>query len=184
MLILASGSPRRQELLKQVELNFLTIIPNVDESFVTETDPQKKAVALARLKSYAIDNDEDIILSCDTLIQFNGEILEKPADRSDARRMLKMLSGKTHTVISAALLRKGDTEIPIVRETEVEFFELDDEEIEHYLNTDEPYDKAAAYGIQGLGAKFVKRISGDYNAVVGLPLGDVCRELRFFENKD
>lgn len=178
MLILASGSPRRQDLLKQVELNFLTIISNVDESSVTETDPKEKAMTLARLKSHAIDNDEDIILSCDTLIHFNGEILEKPRDKDDARRMLKMLSGNTHTVISAALLRKADVEIPIVRETEVEFFDLDDKTIDHYLNTDEPYDKAAAYGIQGLGAMFVKHISGDYNAVVGLPLGDICRKLR------
>src|SRR5699024_11245680 len=127
---------------------------------------------------HAIDNDEDIILSCDTLIHFNGEILEKPKDKDDARRMLKMLSGNTHTVISAALLRNADVEIPIVRETEVEFFDLDDKTIDNYLNTDEPYDKAAADGIQGLGAMFVKRISGVYSAVVGLNPGVICRKLR------
>ena len=181
MLILASGSPRRQELLKQVEINFLTIIPNVDESVVNETNPKEKAAAIARLKSHAIDNNEDIILSCDTLIHFNTEILEKPKDRNDAKRMLQLLSGNTHTVISAALLRQGDIEKSIIRETDVEFFDLQDEDIEFYLDTEEPYDKAAAYGIQGIGAKFVKHINGDYNTVVGLPLADVYNALKDFK---
>src|SRR5699024_11955213 len=93
MLILASGSPRRQDLLKQVELNFLTIISNVDESSVTETDPKEKAMTLARLKSHAIDNDEDIILSCDTLIHFNGEILENQKTKTTHGACLKCYQG-------------------------------------------------------------------------------------------
>lgn len=178
-LILGSQSPRRRDLLSQAGLEYEVLIPNVDERKITSTDPETKVIDTAKLKSAALPvDDKTIVLTCDTVVSFNNIIFEKPSTIQEARQMINTLSGNTHEVYSAAILKSSTFQEIITERTEVTFYDLTEEEIEQYVNTDEPYDKAGAYGIQSFGATFVKHIKGDYNNVVGLPLGKVYRALK------
>lgn len=178
-LILGSQSARRRSLLTQAHLDFEVIVPDVDEKLITSTQPETKVIDTAKLKASVIPADDDtVLLTCDTVVSFNDQIFEKPATREEARQMIRTLSGSTHEVYSAALLKSRDFEEIIVGRTSVTFYDLTEEEIESYIQTDEPYDKAGAYGIQSYGAVFVKEIQGDYNTVVGLPLSQVYRALK------
>ncbi|QHS22911.1 septum formation protein Maf [Virgibacillus sp. MSP4-1] len=182
-LVLASSSPRRQELLKQVKIPYITRKPQADESSIHTGFPEEKVKQLARLKGRkAVLNDEkEVILSADTVVSCNKQIFEKPNDSDEARHMLSLLSGKRHEVWTGFMIRTAKHEEIFTQKTEVEFWPLSNEEIETYLSTGEPFDKAGAYGIQGAGSMLVKGIIGDYYNVVGLPISLVVKELRKYD---
>ncbi|GEL76963.1 Maf family protein [Tenuibacillus multivorans] len=181
-LILASSSPRRRELLSQVKIPYSIQKPNIDESQVNTSDPVKKVKQVATLKgqNVTIEHENEVILSSDTVVSFNQHIFEKPKDKEEASKMIASLSGDVHEVFTGVMIRSADYETVFVEGTKVEFWPMSKEEIDWYISTNDPYDKAGAYGIQSLGAMFVKQIVGDYNNVVGLPISRVVRELRNF----
>jgi septum formation protein len=179
MLILASSSPRRRQLLEQIGLSFTAESADLDEQLQPGETPAKYVQRLALEKAQAVwerrRNDDDsadpvIVLGADTAVVLDGEVLGKPVDQADARRMLQLLSGRTHQVLTgiAAVSRRG-----MVSEVEITqvFFDLIEEpELVHYLMSSEPLDKAGAYGIQGYAARWIPRIEGCYFNVMGLPL--------------
>ena len=179
-IILASASPRRQELLKRLFSDFTIDPAEVDESLNDDIGAEFAPIFLAAVKAEAVaeKHPKDLIIAADTVVICEGKILGKPTDAEDARAMLKMLSGKEHKVITGCCLRLGDECATFSEETVVSFFPIEEKEIEDYINCGEPFGKAGAYGIQGQGAFFVKKIDGDYYNVVGLPLGRLKRELR------
>lgn len=177
--ILASASPRRKELLLQAGYDFEIIPATCEETVPAGLSPKDVVEGLAYQKAldvYALHPDKTV-LGADTVVCFDGEILGKPTDAADAARMLKMLSGQTHEVRTGfALLSKG-VEFVSSEAAMVTFFHLTDEQIENYIRTGEPMDKAGAYGIQGKGAVLVRSVLGDYFNVVGLPIATVARAL-------
>ena len=179
MLILASGSPRRRELLSLITDEFEILVSGCDE-FVPEGTPAEKVPAiLAEQKALAVAKlrPADTVIGSDTVVVLNNEIFGKPKDKTHARAMLKALSGKKHFVYTGvAVAEKGEVR-SFVQKTEVEFYELSDETIEKYIATGEPMDKAGAYGIQGKGSVLVKGIAGDYFNVMGLPVAETARFL-------
>ena len=179
-LVLASGSPRRLELLKLITEDFSVIPADCEEHFDSALSPEEAVKALARQKAESVSKKypDKTVIGADTTV-FCGETpLGKPKDTDDARRMLSMLSGKTHGVITAvAVARGGKTLKAFAEETRVEFYTLSEKEIEEYIGTGEPMDKAGAYGIQRKGALIIKRINGDYYNVMGLPVARLSREL-------
>lgn len=178
-LILASQSPRRRELLQWIRRDFIVRPPQFEESAVTEANPQALAERLAAGKAHAVLAEPgDTVIGCDTVVVFRGEVFGKPAGRADARRMLLALSGQTHEVLSGVCVRSPAGERVFSCCTQVTFYPLSPEEVEAYLDTGEPFDKAGAYGIQGYGALLVKGIAGDYSNVVGLPIAPLSRVLR------
>ena len=177
--ILASASPRRKELLTQAGYQFEIFPSTCEENIPAGLSPKDVVEGLAYQKALDVYSmhPERVVLGADTIVCFDGEILGKPKDKEDAKRMLHMLSGQTHEVRTGfALLGKG-IEFVSSEAAMVTFFHLTDEEIEHYVNTGEPMDKAGAYGIQGLGAVLVRSVLGDYFNVVGLPIATVARAL-------
>ena len=182
MLILASKSPRRKELLSIITPDF-EIIPAVGEERADRTLlPDRYVCELARHKAEEIasTHPEDIVVGADTVVAIGGEILGKPKDAADARRMLKMLSGKQHSVFTGVCIISSSRNTSFAEETTVRFFDLTEQEISDYIATGEPFDKAGSYGIQGIGALLVSGITGDYYNVMGLPVGRLARELRMF----
>lgn len=180
-VILASQSPRRKELMGLFKIPFTVRVADVDET-IEENEPAAQAVArLSRLKALAIPREEDeVIVAADTVVVCDAEILGKPASEADAYRMLKMLSGKDHQVMTGVTVLRGEKLRSHTEVTTIHFRELTDREILDYISTGEPMDKAGSYGIQGGAALFVERISGDYFNVVGLPvcrLGQLLREV-------
>ena len=179
MLILASGSPRRRELLSLITDEFEILVSGCDE-FVPEGTPAEKVPAiLAEQKALAVAKlrPEDTIIGSDTVVVLNDEIFGKPKDKAHAHAMLKALSGKRHFVYTGvAVAEKGEVR-SFVQKTEVEFYELSDETIEKYIATGDPMDKAGADGIQGKGSVLVKGIVGDYFNVMGLPVAETARFL-------
>jgi septum formation protein len=183
-VILASSSPRRQDLLRQIGIAFLTMPSHVDEDILPGESPETYAVrvALDKASSVAARTDRGVVIGADTIVVMRDEILGKPADARDAVRMLSMLSGKMHRVITG--LAVVDVSTSIVKKasavTRVWFHPITPEAIASYVATGEPLDKAGAYGIQERGAIFVERIDGCYFNVVGLPLAllaDLLREV-------
>lgn len=181
-LILASGSPRRKELLQQVKLSFEVKVSTIEETFNPMLNPEEIAMdlALQKAEDIAKDNRESIIIGADTIVVHDGLVLGKPKDVDDAEYMLKMLSGNTHYVITGVAIVSGNRRVTFHGKTAVTFWELTDEEIDYYIQSGEPMDKAGSYGIQEVGALFVKEIHGDYFSVVGLPLSRTVRELKSF----
>ena len=181
--ILASQSPRRRELLSVISDDFTVIPSNVEEIVPDEIDLLDSPEYLAKIKALDIAKDypNDIVIGADTSVFLGEVILGKPKDRGYAYQMLKMLSGNTHTVITGCAIVKGDKCVSFSGKSEVEFYDLSDAEINAYLDTDEPYDKAGSYGIQAKGALLVKEIRGDYFNIVGLPIGELNRRLKEFE---
>ena len=181
MLVLASASPRRRELLKLTGLKF-AVRPAKDEINPPQTlPPAEYAVASALYKAREVASvcgKNDIILGADTVVYLQGEIFGKPHCAEDARRMLETLSGRTHYVCTGYAVIKNGAEHTGCAVTEVEFRALSPKEIESYIATGEPMDKAGAYGIQGRASVFVKRINGDYFNVVGLPLCEIYSKLK------
>lgn len=181
-LILASNSPRRKQLLEQVNISFSVLPSEVDEVYDRLQNPIEIVKFLAEKKAHSIyeQNSDAVVIGSDTLVVLNGVILGKPIDENDAREMLKQLSGRTHSVITGVAIMSSEKQVTFAVETFVTFYELCDEEIEYYVQTMEPLDKAGAYGIQGIGAFLVKELKGDYFSVVGLPIARVVRELAQF----
>ena len=179
-LILASGSPRRRELLGLITNDFTVCVSGAEEHTDPALSPAETVLALARLKGadVAKTHPDDTVIAADTVVALDGEILGKPADAADAARMLRFLSGRTHQVYTGVYLVCGGREAHFYEETEVTFYDLSDEEIAAYVATGEPADKAGAYGIQGKGSLLVKGIRGDYFNVVGFPVAAVSRALR------
>lgn len=179
-IILASASPRRKELLQDTGLSF-TIIPSQIEEHVAQHLSAGEAIeqlALQKAQDVFATYPDAIVLGCDTMVIWKDKKLGKPKDEADARDMLRMLSGKTHEVITGvALLCRGHT-LLFHETTKVTFYEIDEALLTAYVSSKEPYDKAGAYGIQGMGKLLVKGIEGDYFNVVGMPVARVYRELR------
>ena len=171
-VVLASASPRRRELLNLIGIPHDVRPANVDETMRPREAPRRHAERLAREKASAIAvRDPDLItIGADTVVVINRKVLGKPADAADAARMLGMLSGREHTVITAVAVARGRKLRSAIEEVRVKFRPLHDDEIEAYIATGEPMDKAGAYGIQGFGATIVEGIEGDYFSVMGLPL--------------
>lgn len=180
MIILASASPRRKELLSLAGIEYTVIPSECDEALPEKISPPEAVTLLAERKADDVFKryPGDIIIAADTVVALGEEILGKPKNETDAFKMLRMLSGKMHTVYTGVCIMNKDGKDIFFCSTEVEFYELTDDEITEYISTGEPTDKAGAYGIQGKGALLVKRISGDYLNVVGLPLSETVRKLR------
>jgi len=180
-IILASQSPRRRRLLEAAGLSFRVIPSQVQEENFEAADPEAyaKTLAQAKAKDVAEKHPESWVIGADSIVLIDGKILEKPSSISDARRMMALLSGKTHQVLTGyAINHAGDAHaFSDVEITEVAFKTLTDEEIEWYIQTPEPYDKAGGYAIQGLGSFMVKQIKGSYTNVVGLPVCEVLDQL-------
>ena len=182
MLVLASRSPRRRDILQQAGIPFVVRPMEVDETplpgepardYVTRVAREKANAAAAGVAAHG-----KIVLAADTTVTIHGEILGKPVDAADARRMLHMLSGQRHEVLTGICMRSANRTIEDCAETSVWFASLGPEEIEEYAASGEPMDKAGAYAIQGLASKFVERIEGCYFNVMGLPVAMVYRHLR------
>lgn len=185
-LILASKSPRRIEILRNVGYDFTITPASYDESTVDlSANPVKGVEKLAEGKAKAVFDTlpsvaklNTVVLGADTIVVCDGEVMLKPKDESDAVRMLKKLSGKTHQVYTAVALATAKETNIFVEKTDVYFYNLTEDEIDEYIKTGEPMDKAGAYGIQGKGCFLVKKIDGDYFNVVGLPISSVMRQLK------
>ncbi|HMI47660.1 MAG TPA: Maf family protein, partial [Gemmatimonadaceae bacterium] len=171
-VVLASASPRRRDLLNLIGIDHDVRPANIDETMRPREAPGRHAERLAREKASVIaKRDPDVItIGADTVVVINRKVLGKPTDEADAARMLKMLSGREHTVITAVAVARGKKLRSAIEEVRVKFRRLRDDEIAAYISTGEPMDKAGAYGIQGCGATIVERVEGDYFAVMGLPL--------------
>ena len=175
-IILASQSPRRKELLERMGIqDFETISPNVDERAFHGLPPEELVRRLSAEKAAAVAGkvgEDAVVIAADTVVALEGAVLGKPADELDAFKMLSALSGVRHQVYTGVTVCRGGEKQTAHEVTDVTFRELSEEEIEHYIATGEPMDKAGAYGIQGYGALLIQGISGDYYNVMGLP---VCR---------
>ena len=180
-MILASNSQRRQEILKDAGFNFRVITSNIEEISDKENVIERILdIAEKKLEQIAKNNVNEFILAADTVVELNKNIFGKPKDREEAFKFLKLLSGKIHRVITAYIFKNISKNI-LIREvviSEVKFFDLDDETINWYLDTGEPFDKAGAYGIQGYGRVLVEKIDGDYYSIMGFPISNFLKNLR------
>jgi len=196
-IILASQSPRRKELLEQIGLEF-EICPAKGEEIITKTIPEEVVMELSKQKAEEVaamvssfgEEHKDIttpsdilVIGADTVVAYDGKILGKPVDEADAKRMLTMLSGNTHSVFTGVTLVLIDKsgragELVFYEKTDVKMHEMSELEIDRYIATGEPMDKAGSYGIQGKCAIYIEKIDGDYNNVVGLPITRIYQELK------
>ena len=180
-LILASESPRRRELLSGLGLAFETIVSGIEETPLDGETPAENAMRLAREKALAVSRDrpDAVVIGADTVVIIGKEVLGKPEDTVHARQMLEKLSGRRHEVITGFALAEG----PTVRVNEsvsshALFMEIPPDELEWYIRTKEPYDKAGAYAVQGIGALFIREIEGSFTNVIGLPLAELVEALK------
>jgi len=184
-LILASASPRRRELLERIGLRFTVQVADADETLLPGLSPKEQVTRLSQIKAQAVADaagqpEDTVILSADTVVVLEDEILGKPKDEADAARMLRALSGRDHLVLTGITVRRGHQVVSHCEETAVHFRPLSDREIAGYIATKEPMDKAGAYGIQGYAALFVDKLTGDYYNVMGLPVCAAAMLLRDF----
>lgn len=182
MLILASTSPRRAELLTAAGIEFAVRAADVDETLLPGESPADYVLRLSRWKALAVARPGDLVLGADTTVVIHDEIAAKPIDHADAKRMLRALSGQWHDVLTGVTLLRDDMILSDVDTTRVRFVEISDSELDWYVNTGEPMDKAGGYGIQGLASRFVERIEGNYANVVGLPVEMVYRMMKSVES--
>lgn len=180
-IILASGSPRRRELMTRIGFNFQYVTSNISEELTGDTDFAGQAMRLAAMKAYSVSNiyDEAYIIGADTIVVLDGKAYGKPQDAAEAKNTLRALSGKKHTVITGVALvnkREGVCD-RFYESTDVYFRKFGDEFIDWYIETEEPFDKAGSYAIQGKGCLMVEKISGDYDNVVGLPVSSLFQHL-------
>ena len=184
MLVLASKSPRRAEILRAAGLEFVVRPADVHEQRRDGEAPASYARRLALDKAAAVEIAAgEVVLGADTIVVLDDVVLEKPRDAADARSMLELLSGRTHEVITGICLRCGFRSVVDAAATRVVFAQLASQEIDNYVDSGEPMDKAGAYAIQGLASKFIERIEGDYFNVVGLPVSLVHRHLKALGNR-
>ena len=181
-LILASGSPRRRELLSLYTADFTVCASDFDESAVTADTPARLVEKLARGKCLAVaaQHPGDVVIGCDTVVDVGGEVFGKPHSVEDAKRMLRALSDATHQVHTGVCISNGTRTESFVDSCKVTFFPLSEEEIAFYASTEEPYDKAGAYAIQGRAALWLDRIEGDYYTIMGLPVSRTVQLLAHF----
>ena len=180
-MILASNSQRRQEILKDAGFNFRVITSNIEETSDKKIITEKILdIAEKKMEQIAKNNVNEFILAADTVVELNEKVFGKPKNREEAFKFLKTLSGKVHRVITAYVFKNISKNILIkeVVVSEVKFFDLDDEIINWYLDTREPFDKAGAYGIQGKGRALVEKINGDYFSIMGFPISNFLENLR------
>lgn len=189
-VILASASPRRKELLTQIGIDFEVCVSTCEEK-ITKTVPAEVVCELSAQKALdvwqKVKQPLSIVIGADTVVAYNGKILGKPADKEDAVRMLTMLSGNTHEVYTGVTFCYEEDSVEKVHtfyeRTSVTFYPMSPEEIENYVASGDPMDKAGSYGIQGSFAAYVKEIEGDYSNVVGLPVGRLYQEIKEFLDK-
>ncbi len=185
-IILASSSPRRLALLGNFGFDIHLKTPEVDETPLENENPAEMVIRLAKLKANAVFLEENMknwpIIAADTTVCCENQILSKPENKQDAIRILSFLSGKKHEVITGYCIKKDKQEISGIVKTEIIFRNLSQDEIKRYVETEEPLDKAGAYGIQGYGASLVKTINGSYSNVVGLPVDKVLMALDSLKN--
>ena len=181
-LILASGSPRRKELLGLYMQDFEICVSDFNESAVTADTPAQLVEKLARGKCLAVSarHPGDVVLGCDTVVDVGGEVFGKPHSVEDAKRMLRALSGSTHLVHTGVCVSDGRRTESFVDTCKVKFFPLSEEEIDAYTATEEPYDKAGAYAIQGRAALWLDSIEGDYYTIMGLPVSRTAKLIARF----
>lgn len=182
-IILASASPRRCELMGIITDNFEIITADVDETIEDGTSPEKAVMQLSLKKAEAVSEKYRgrTVIGADTVVVCDGRILGKPENRENACEMLKMLSGRTHFVLTGVTITDGEKADTFFVSSDVTFFEMTDREILSYVESGEPDDKAGAYAIQGKGSLFVEKINGDYFNIVGFPVSEVNRHLKNFE---
>ncbi len=181
-LILASGSPRRRELMALITPDYTVCTSDVDESQISAATPALTAQALAEAKCRAVakDHPEDVVIGCDTVVDFAGEIFGKPRDREDAVRMLRALSGAEHQVHTGVCVCQGQRCESFTATSKVRFYPIDEAAIQAYVDTAEPYDKAGGYAIQGTAALFCEGIEGCYYNIMGFPVSRVAQILKKF----
>lgn len=178
-IILASASQRRKEILELADLKF-DVMPSDAQEITTKTAPNEVVMELASIKAkdiYKKSEKQSMVVGADTVVAYQGQILGKPADEADAKRMLTMLSGQTHEVYTGVCVIEDGKTKTFYEETKVTFYEISDEQIDRYIKTGEPMDKAGSYGIQGKAAVFIKGIEGDYYNVVGFPIARFLQEI-------
>lgn len=180
-LILASASPRRKELLGLFGLPFVVRAADIDETMDPENSPYDEVARVSRRKALAVQRTEDdVVIAADTIVVCEGKILGKPHDTAEAKAMLALLSGRDHQVMTGCTVLRGETGETVTEVTDLHFRPLSQKEIDRYVASGEPMDKAGAYGIQGGAALFCQRMVGDYYNVMGLPvcrLGQMLREV-------
>lgn len=184
-IILASASPRRKELISLIADDVIIRPADCDETLPDGIGAREAVEYLSEIKNRAareISETDELVISADTVVSVDDAILGKPADKADARRMINLLSGKVHQVYTGVTISLGGKSVTFSERTDVEFYPLTDDEIEQYISSSEPYDKAGAYGIQGKASLLVKGIRGDYFNVVGFPVSRLKRELQKFLN--
>ena len=184
MLILASASPRRKEILSEHFTSFEVIVSDIDERAMN-LSPNEMSIDLAKQKAYAVfkDHTDDVIIACDTIVVFNGQIFNKPVDTKDAKRMLKALSGNKHFVLSSYVIISKDIEITKTIKSIVYFNELSDELIDKYILSGSPMDKAGAYGVQDNEYHLINKIIGSEANVKGLPIEEILKDFRKYKIK-
>ncbi len=181
-IILASVSPRRKELLGLICDNFKTVASDVDENILRANSSIELTMLLAKEKCLAVSKQHpnSIVIGCDTVVELNGKTLEKPSDKEHARQMITSMSDKSHSVHTSVYITNGKQHTSFTVTTQVTFAQLTPQEVEDYISTDDPYDKAGGYGIQSGGAKFVKCINGCFYNVMGFPVQKIYTELAKF----
>ncbi len=180
-VVLASASPRRKTILENAGFSVKVRVSDADETLPCGIAPAKAVEYLAKIKANAVEREKDeLIIAADTVVVLDGKILGKPADENEAFEMLSALSGRRHTVYTGVCLLYNEKEEIFSDRTEVEFYRLTKEEINEYIKSGEPMDKAGAYGIQGRGSLFVKGIEGDFFNVMGLPAALINQKLSGF----
>ena len=184
-LILASGSPRRRELLSLYTTDFEVCVSAFDERAVHAENPAALAQALARGKCLTVSEQHPgcLVVGSDTVVELEGEVFGKPKDASDARRMLRALSGRTHQVHTGVCITDGARTESFVDTCRVTFFPIPEEELEQCIASGEPFDKAGAYAIQGQAALWLDRLEGDYYTIMGLPVSRTVRLLKSFQEE-
>lgn len=183
-IILASQSPRRQELLKLLGVEFTVQTADIDETMNPNLPPEQEVLRVSAEKARAVAascTEENLVIAADTIVVVDGEILGKPKDAADAMRMLGLLSGRQHEVMTGMTVQKGNCVCSRVERTGITFRALTHREMENYVKTGEPMDKAGAYGIQGRASIFVEHLDGDYFCVMGLPVCALTQMLRDFD---
>lgn len=180
--IVASASPRRREIFTNAGYEFEVIPSDADESVPEGLTVEQAVSLIAERKALAVleKNKDAVVFGCDTVVALDGVILGKPADRNEAAQMLRMLSGKTHKVVTAVCVADSEAREVFANVTEVEFYPYGEQTVQSYVATGECDDKAGSYGIQGYGAVLVKGIKGDYFSVMGLPVAETARVLKSF----
>ncbi len=182
-IVLASASPRRKEICERLGLKTVICPAETEDEWNESLSPEEASLQIARSKAEAVfrKHPDSVVLGSDTVVLAPGEIvLGKPKSQEDAYKMLSMLSGKTHRVLTSVWVCTPEKQDGFVSENRVSFLPMSDEDMESYIQTGEPMDKAGAYGIQGFGCRYIQRLEGDFHAVMGLPAGELWKFLKNF----